>query len=291
LATLAHDPAATRQALKDRWLEGKESQHFSRRPNFFIVYGPPASGKATILEHTISHMKRSSGVEISPPVEIVVDDLVQAWPGYEKEVAKCRTEAERQKLYWGLRKAEPFKIDDLNDEILEEATNSNMNVQFETTGMTIGWTKIVMESLINKGYNIVVVYPFVLGDSLVERSVQRQQTTGQTAAPAEEIINRAVAASENIFGLLAHADQVYLWDNNGAYGHPSLVVLYNKLDHNFCRCHYVKEWLRKMSTLTSQSPSAMAIVDKLVKFVRKAFAEAYQIGGTHSNTKCSKKLK
>eukprot|EP00746_Dinoflagellata_sp_MGD_P089460 gnl/MRDRNA2_/MRDRNA2_35310_c0_seq1.p1 gnl/MRDRNA2_/MRDRNA2_35310_c0~~gnl/MRDRNA2_/MRDRNA2_35310_c0_seq1.p1 ORF type:complete len:361 (-),score=83.60 gnl/MRDRNA2_/MRDRNA2_35310_c0_seq1:73-1155(-) len=236
---------------------------------FFITYGPPGSGKsgATILKKTIALESKAAGdINIEDPIQIVVDDLVKAWPGYVAEQKKCKNKNETQALYWAARgdqskKAKPGEvqgvlgIDPLSYKIQDIAETEGYNVVMEITGRWVWqeWWEKHMNGVLRgeRNYKAIMAYPAVTIQRLMERVRLRQQDTGQEAAP--DIANLANLASSNLEKLMPYMDSIYLWDNNGEKGHEELILGWSQLSTKRANCNTLQKWLSNPAKKNEQS--------------------------------------
>ncbi|CAE8614683.1 unnamed protein product [Polarella glacialis] len=194
----------------------------SKSRSFYIAYGPPASGKSSVVKKSLSYFGSNDSL-----VPIVVDSIVEGIPGYLAEKAKCDSFQEMQDLYWSCRKSKAkggLGADELSDDILATALREGKSVRWETTGATVAWTVREAMRIRRLGYKVIVVYLFVEAQELVVRSLRRQHSTGQLAAPKEQILGAAGLAAKNIQHLLGFTDEVHLWDNNGPYKKEKLIL-------------------------------------------------------------------
>lgn len=205
-----------------------------RKPRFYITYGPQASGKGSIMKK----VALKDGLDINNIVSVNVDDIVKSSPYYQKEMKKDLTKAEKQNLYWNVRKS---GADDLSDNLLNTALLNRYDISWETTGEKIAWTVREINRIRKYDYEIVIVYPFVpvygikkgklvkksmkelkeccsktLPEStgLIERAYHRQVKTGQEAK-LSTISKVSKMAQKNILKLLHHVDMTYIYDNSG----------------------------------------------------------------------------
>merc|ERR1712107_477500 len=159
----------------------------------FITYGPPGSGKSGIVHRSLEDIYGAENGKAAANslnfVPIIVDDMVQALPGYEEEKTKCENQVQSDNLYYGVRG--PYAngglgVGDLSDKIYNLAVNNGRNVIFETTGRSIdeAWFNESFGDKMRSGYLVQVMYPWVDLWSLIERVQKRQRDTGQQGAGA-----------------------------------------------------------------------------------------------------------
>jgi len=192
-------------------------------PHFYITYGPPASGKATIMEKVLEkHGKTKESV-----VEINVDDIVKNYNPYKEQrrnLNKRYSEHPKdlknkyQTLYMSCRKV---LADEASDTLLDKALLRRHDIVWETNGKNIAWTVKEAVRIRKLGYEIVLVYPYVMRGSLVKRANERKT---QESAPAEEIILAADLAQTHLPKLINYVDCIYIYDNNGDFGEQKLLL-------------------------------------------------------------------
>lgn len=219
-----------------------------RQPIFYIKYGPPASGKANIMQKVLIKDK----INKTSLVTVEVDNIIESNPGYISErqkhlnyskdkvsagrkarvtaarkakIAKDKASVEKSKLYWKYR----GEADVISDIILNKALLDDFDIAWETTGATIAWTIREIKRVQNLGYLVNLVYPLVPYVDLIKRSLEREKKTGQTPASAKLIKSGALSAIQNILKLIDHVDNIYLYDNSGKYGDEYVVIEVNNV--------------------------------------------------------------
>lgn len=179
------------------------------KPTFIIAYGPPGSGKSTIVKNIYKNPERR--IREDEVVEVDSDQIVSSIPGYQEELVKLMKgdSAGRQRLYWNARKA----ADSIGDKILDDALLQKFSVRWETTGGSISWTGREINRIKRMGYRIWIVYPVVETDELEKRIKQRERETGQPALPMG-ILHEIISNSrDNLSHLLGLADRTIVYDN------------------------------------------------------------------------------
>lgn len=205
------------------------AQPKGRKPLFLIVGGPPSSGKSLasmspkdfeLIQNMTSQGAfgdrswedlQSTIVELNVDRIVEASDLMQSTKGAlltehrwvealgidDREVTK-RQASEQQRQYWFLRKK--AGIDDLSNAYIQFNLAMGHDVIYETL-LGDGWLSWAKEFELPKaraaGYQIVLINYVVPVEDLIMRAVKREQATGQTAAPAKQIENDAVAAPTN----------------------------------------------------------------------------------------------
>jgi len=193
------------------------------QPWFIIGYGPPASGKAGI----VTALERLSAFGVTPRNTIVteVDGLFQntlrVGRRFRAQQAQLSmlSEAtqEREQAAGRLYTAYRFVADQISDAVLWKATAKRMNVYYETTGWSIGWTNHMIEQMRGLGYRTVVVYPATRTATLLRRLHDRAEKSGRIPKPYEGVLQTVEAAVANLeqLRLRPAADALLVLDNNG----------------------------------------------------------------------------
>jgi len=199
-------------------------QKKARRPIFYIKYGPPASGKGSIMAKAIA----KDGLTEQSLITVEVDSIIESNPGYIKQRTELMNNSDtdgKSALYWKYR----GEADVISDQILNEALLGDFDIAWETTGGTIAWTIREIKRIQKQGYDVTLVYPLVPADVLVQRSLDREANTGQTPAPETQIRKGVKSAINNLSKLLDHVDNVYLYDNSGKFGEEYIVIEVNNV--------------------------------------------------------------
>lgn len=236
-----------------------------KNPTFFITYGPPASGKGSIMEKVIVEENKNISVikekkSDKQIVKVDIDSIVIQHPKFKKNRddllkdkmvlltkktnhSKVKDKIEEinkklQDLYMKYRKNAPkntLKGDDLSDNITEEALERRLDIAWETTGFSIDWTiENTIPMVKQANYKIVVVYPLVPVTIANARAREREKTTGQTPAP--NIKEIAKNAANNIKKLKKMVDAIYIYDNSGKKGEEQLLIKYETKKVESVKC-------------------------------------------------------
>lgn len=251
------------QKLMKNWFASKE---VDPKKLFYISYGPMGSGKRTIPRKAMAMEKHP----VKEPVEVLVDELIAAVPGYKDEMSKCSNKCFAQNFYWRAR----LQIDDLSDAIMEEALRKGYNVLMEMTGRRLDhkWFREFVNQVRQHHYRVVVAYPVVAIHKLVDRVQARQKKMGQEAAPDEKVREAAVMAADNLPKLQQFVSDasILLYDNNGAKGEEKLIVAYNFHQQNLADCSFLKTWLAEESPRGSSDmeKSQAQVMDSLKQWVK-----------------------
>lgn len=236
-------------------------------PYFIVAYGPPASGKNSVL----MMLKKASPAEFKDfeetTINVNVDDVFQGgevgklYKQY-REIIKSQVhslkerELYTQRLYTYYR----WSADQIADGILNQAFAGRYNVIWETTGGS-KWPRHEIARANSYGYETVVIYPLVETKKLIDRALKRAQVQGQEAAPAEQIAKVVYLAQNNLIDLLpentvvarddcpmqdrfndennpdtCRANRVIIIDNNGGIGKEK-IIFDSKSPRRFCTIH------------------------------------------------------
>ena len=189
---------------RDEFLAGKQPV----RPTFLVAYGPPGSGKSTVVASLYADAERR--IRADEIVDIDVDAIVQLVSGYAEKREKAKTADERSAVYWDARR----EADPVSTALLNEALLTRYSVRWETTGGSIAWTVRELDRIKRLQYRIWLVYPVVDVAELKRRL--RQREAAQTGARnVEEFV---VRARKNLPELIPFIDRLIVYDNSGPSG-------------------------------------------------------------------------
>jgi len=216
------------------YMNSQFNEKLSTNPHFYITYGPPASGKATIMEKVLEKHNKT----LQTVVEINVDDIVKSFPSYENKRKKLsrkysseptKLKKKNQELYMSCRRE---LADNASDTLLDKALLRRHDIVWETNGNSIAWTVKEAVRIRKLGYEVILVYPYVKRSSLIERARQRRT---QESAPEEQIIRAADLAQLHLPKLISYVDRVYIYDNNGKRGAQNLLL---EISHEYSGTNY-----------------------------------------------------
>eukprot|EP00854_Cymbomonas_tetramitiformis_P025571 gene25571-31255_t len=195
-----------------------------RKKTFYVKYGPPASGKSSILNTVIS----KDGIRYENVVTVDVDNIIQSNPTYIQKRDRSSNAEYKQQLYWKYR----GEADKISDQILDRALLYGYDIAWETTGSKVAWTIKEIKRIQKLGYVVTVVYPLVPIKTLIRRSQVREAEEGQTPADPEEIVRIAHFAAQNLKKIIQYVDNVYIYDNSGTMGTEYVLVeILNRWDY------------------------------------------------------------
>lgn len=216
--------------------EGKVPTSRTDRPLFIIAYGPPASGKSDIvnvLQNNMHHMLNSQmfgALRHNNTIDVNVDKIFQEGTlgtNYAEARKKLKSPLSRQRLYLYYR----WIADQISDTVLNLALLNRYNITWETTGEAIRWTRHEVERIRKLGYTIVLVYPMVSSETIVERLEKRAKNEGQEPAPKGVMANKINSALENLKAFLL--DKTSCMDGiitdvfSGRKCGPDRIIMYN----------------------------------------------------------------
>jgi predicted ABC-type ATPase len=223
----------------------------SIQPTVYILYGPQASGKGSVLELLLKALgKTKEGV-----VTISVDDVVGLHPMHQvrrrlhkqstavvAEIYKYapvftsfplvhrndrilntlkRSLDETQDSYQRVRREEGGN--EISDMLLDQALLGRKNISWETTGESVSWTMQEIHRWKGLGYSVKLVYPIVSIETAQDRAKDRSIKTGQ-AASIEKIKATAMNAATNVQQLIPLVDDSYLIWNGGTRAERKILV-------------------------------------------------------------------
>jgi predicted ABC-type ATPase len=180
------------------------------KPLFIIKYGPPASGKNTVMLLCSYFPTLQDESTINADLDYIISEM----PEYKEDPGT------RQEAY---QRWKPLGME-IMDDLIRQATLLPCHITFETTGYSIAWTIPLIKQMISVGYRIVLMYPLVQLPKLIERIRIREETTGQVAAPINStqvngntipgITEMNQRAIQNLKHLIPFLDELFLIDNN-----------------------------------------------------------------------------
>lgn len=168
---------------------------------FVIAYGPPASGKSSILE-VLDRLLPGEFPQLDAEhtVQVNVDRMFQEGPlaavyTQAREFARGRSPLYAQRLYRYYR----WVADQVADLLLNEALLQKYNVLWESTGESVAWTQREIARIRLLGYQVLLVFPLVGEAELMRRLRGR---LGQEATPDDEMPDKILKAAQNLRTLM-----------------------------------------------------------------------------------------
>lgn len=174
-------------------------------PYFVIAYGPPASGKSSILE-VLGRLLPVAfrGVDDKHTVPVNVDRIFQEGPlapvfARARAFASSRSSLHAQRLYRYYR----WVADQVADIVLDEALLQKYHVLWESTGEFVAWTKRETARIRAAGYKVVLAFPLVGEKEIMRRMHARQN---QEATLDTDMPDKIMKASTNLLTLMSEPD-------------------------------------------------------------------------------------
>jgi predicted ABC-type ATPase len=187
----------------------------------YISYGPPGSGKGSVLEYIHNNL----GVSKDTVIEVNVDSIIQGnhevgdkFREYKDDLKKLENiknntniEVLQGRLYSYFR----WIADQISDMILQKAMLENYNILWETTGSSgIEYINKWITDKKTKGYTVKIIYPYVELNTLKQRVKTRAKESGQIAASDKKITTMYKAAVKNLNKLKINKKDIIIIDNN-----------------------------------------------------------------------------
>ncbi|GAB5360772.1 hypothetical protein AAMO2058_000656300 [Amorphochlora amoebiformis] len=198
-----------------------------QRPIFLITYGPPGSGKSWILNKVARQYNYDLETNF---VQILQDDMIKSIGEYQEAMDMLSTERpdytdkdgnldekfykKADQIYWKYRNM----VIQMKKMLLDVAYRQELNIVYETTGSKRASNP--SQSLFNhmrearqRGYKIIIVYPYVANHTLMARLDDRNKKQNRVLDPrlAKSFVKKA---QSNWYHYLTFADYAYVYDNN-----------------------------------------------------------------------------
>lgn len=221
------------QQVEESFFEGK----IPSPPIFIITYGPPGSGKTDI----VNDICKKFGITKNRLVNVLVDEVVEKLPGYlnemkavaaDKGLSDDEKQAELTKVYFKYRRENG---DYLSENILHRAFVGKYNVVWETTGDSIDWALKTIQDARQEGYMILLVYPYVSEEKLLDRVKKRAQSGSNPRKPDSERVKKNILSAQRNFKKLSkYVDAAFVYDNNGTPQELGLFFEMEKTYRGWC---------------------------------------------------------
>lgn len=214
----------------NNFFQGKKRK--PKQPYFIIGFGPPASGKSSILD-TLTKKRKDLKISSNNTIIVDVDKVFQdtrQWEKQKKEIEKLFKNPEDkhiaiQKLYTTYR----FFSDQIADQISFRAAAERWNIYWETTGWSLGTSKSYVEMFHNMNYKAICVYPFVFQDMILERLRRRAIEEGQPPKGEDGVKDNIGRALDNLMKLKESGiDEIIFVDNTGKKGEEKIIFYIEK---------------------------------------------------------------
>ena len=254
----------------DKYIRDKEPI----KPVFVIKYGPPASGKNSLLSLLYKYIPSLQDENVT--VDADLDRIIADLPGFQDDL-KVAPE-DRLQIYQKWRSVGM----EVMDNMIRRAALIPCNIIFETTGYSVSWTVPLIRQLISQGYHIVLMFPLVQEKELVRRAELREKLTGQIAAPTYStvingktipgIIDMNDKAAKNLAFLIPMIDELFLIDNNGSSSKEARIILHMHSKYRYSDQDQDSPGVvRKVSCLEEDKPEIYPkfIVDLIKRHCKK----------------------
>ncbi len=229
----------------NEYIDSKVTSKESVQPVFFVVYGPQASGKSSVMKRIKNPQTNLNVFDNNDAlirefnsVDVNVDEIVTTNPGYLSDLEEIQkvqepTQGELGDLYGKWR----VDANSISDTLTYRAVTEKLNVFWETTGFSVDWT-IGFTSKIRRisAYKIYVVYPFVTLKTLKARAKNRKQ-----AYDEKQIEQTFKNSQKNLCNLLPYIDSLFILDNERVGLEAPLEYIF-KLTHVYQPEIYTKKY-------------------------------------------------
>lgn len=235
------------------------------QPVFIITYGPPASGKGSCQDKFFG-LGEKNGFDRNNYYSIDVDYLVEL-------LDKDGLVKQKADNYWIFRSA----ADEIAYKLMKHGMETKKHLVFETTGnkVDLDWyQKEIFSPLKQQGYYIMVTYPLVPVEVLVERAHKRAEKIGRL--PTDDYI-RMVArnAASNLAKLIKNVDAIIIFDNS-----TNDKCQYEILNCTNERCNVTCKW-------SSDYEKCIQYCDKILALIYEKFQVNIDLGDLSFDNKCN----
>jgi predicted ABC-type ATPase len=188
-------------------VKAKLQNKHSVQPTFAVLYGPPGSGKSTIL-NKIYEQEKTYRLRRDETVHVDVDTIVTSFPSYAPELEAASTTTLKDGVYAKYRQL----ADVFSQRLLDTSLFHRHSVAWETMGRTVDWTMEELNRIRRLGYHMMVIYPFISSVELLKKRVAERKTQ-HGASNIEEIWKRS---KSNFAKILPFLDQIVIFDNSSS---------------------------------------------------------------------------
>ena len=197
-------------------------------PFYFVMYGPPGSGKSAILATLMAEM----GIPAHTLIRVLIDEYVEQFTAYSGPIVQLKSEWKAgnlstedfidrsEKIYWDVRKEGAEIVEQL---VLQRAREMKYHVLKETTGGSVSSLLEKKQLFARSGYQTILVYPFVTKATLLSRIALRAAETGRYPDPAK-LEKQIREAQENFLKVYSTFDIVIIVDNEKVFGEGGTLV-------------------------------------------------------------------
>jgi len=210
--------------LDDRFIEKTLVKTFQnkipQKKIAIITYGATGSGKSTIINyifknhgHIFSSMQKED-YDLKRFVEINIDNIVTQMGDYNDKMSEILNQSDQQSIsqmatsvYFDCRN----QVEPLSSYVLDKCISENYNIIYETTGNSVQWMLGDVSKMRSNGYHVILLFPFVLWDTLQMRLKSRNQNSQRKVNMKYAEINYNNAMN-NFFKVVNHVQESYIVD-------------------------------------------------------------------------------
>jgi len=208
-------------------------------PKCIFLYGPPASGKSSML----TFLKKELEIDDEITIEQNVDAIISRIPRAKRKIEDCKKKLNEDYSRSNILNCRKDYLinrnvgNDLSKKVFDYSIENNYNIISETMGVSlVVINKFLIPKLIEKGYSIYVYYPIVSFDRIKRRLESRGKYEGRTF-DHNDVLNFSKLAQKNIKDLIINKNikNVLLYDNDNDQKKDPLVILdvkNNEIDIN-----------------------------------------------------------